>query len=213
MENSKSQEAQNQETEKGGLVFKCASCGDKLNNEGALEFHRCPAPQGTAQKSREGFSVSSRGGLRANKGKPRLSLVPIEAMEAIATVLYLSSTEGGGKYPMDNWKKLDNYQEMTDSALRHGHKAVASPGALDPESGLPHDWHALVNWAMIVANRARGNFSPASTTPAPPPQAPTRAANGVTMKLGKGMNLGGLLGMLAMSGIQVPNQDNKGGKE
>lgn len=147
------------------------------------------APEETKKAPQEeaGMTVSPKGGLRDNKGKARLSRCPQELIEAVATIFWESSTDGGGKYPMNNWQDLTDFHEMLDSLLRHAYKMAAEgPGALDPESGRPHSWHLATNIAMLIWHEKNGTFR---NSPAP--------TESQTMTLSFKNNPGALLGMLA----------------
>lgn len=89
------------------------------------------------------------GALRDNKGKPPFSDVPYELLEAVASVLYKSSVEGGGKYPRNNWRKGAAHNVPLDSLLRHALKLAAGE-THDAETGLPHSWHVACNAAFLV---------------------------------------------------------------
>lgn len=81
-----------------------------------------------------------------DKDKPRPSLVPPKIIWAITEVREF----GCKKYKdPDNWRtvKLEQYW---DAYLRHTLKAWADPYAVDPESGLPHLWHAACNLSFII---------------------------------------------------------------
>lgn len=97
------------------------------------------------------MAVAATGGLRDNKGKARLSLVPAELEEAVAQVIWNSSKDSGlGKYPLHNWKKGLPWSEVAESAMRHL-KAFAQKGEdTDPESGLDHLAHAACNVAFLL---------------------------------------------------------------
>lgn len=95
------------------------------------------------------MTASKTGAMRDNKGKLPFSLVPYEVVEAIAAVLYYSSTEGGGKYPKNNWKKGAEHSIPMDSLLRHSLKRCRGE-MKDEDSGLNHSWHMLVNAAFLV---------------------------------------------------------------
>lgn len=92
---------------------------------------------------------SPTGALRDRKGKFPFSWIPYEILEAIASVLYKSSEEGGGKYPKHNWKKCAEHSVPMDSLLRHSFKRCRGE-MTDEESKLPHSWHMLVNAAFLV---------------------------------------------------------------
>lgn len=93
---------------------------------------------------------SATGGLRYNVGKPRLSLVPICVEEAVAEVIWQSSDQCGGKYPMHNWRKGLPWSQVSESAMRHLKKFAQKGEDLDKESGLHHLKHAVTNIAFLL---------------------------------------------------------------
>lgn len=99
--------------------------------------------------SEERMSRASTGGLRDNKGKPRLSLVPTSLRRAVAWVIFNSSIEGGGKYPMHNWRKGLPWTEVAESAMRHLDDFVDGKD-YDKESGLHTLYHAACNIAFLI---------------------------------------------------------------
>ena len=85
--------------------------------------------------------------IKADAGKPRLSLVPTEIINQIARV----REYGMNKYPNggpNNWKKveIDRYR---DAAYRHLLAYIANPKGVDEESGLPHLAHLACNVAFL----------------------------------------------------------------
>lgn len=81
--------------------------------------------------------------------KPRLSLVPMSIIWAIAHVREF----GCKKYKdPDNWKKVEpaRYKE---ALLRHVLAYVDDEDGVDEESGLLHLWHAACNIAFLIALR------------------------------------------------------------
>lgn len=96
------------------------------------------------------MTVASTGGLRDNKGKPRLALVPSELEEAVARVIWQSSDKAGGKYPLHNWRKGLPWSEVADSAIRHLKKFAQQGEDFDKESGLDHLDHAACNIAFLL---------------------------------------------------------------
>ena len=95
------------------------------------------------------MKVSSTGGLRDNKGKHRPSVVPTSLSKAVATVIHKSSTEGGGKYPMHNWRKGLPWTDVADSAMRHIQDFLDRKD-IDKESGLHTLYHAATNLAFLI---------------------------------------------------------------
>lgn len=96
------------------------------------------------------MNVATTGGLRDNKGKPRLSLVPSELEAAVAEVIWKSSDRAGGKYPLQNWRKGLPWSEVAESALRHIKKFAQEGEDLDHETGLSHLSHAACNIAFLL---------------------------------------------------------------
>ena len=83
--------------------------------------------------------------LKRDAGKPRMDLIPPEAMFAMGAVM----TYGAEKYPAGSWRKVEP-ERYTAALLRH--MAAWMAGELrDPESGLPHLWHVLTNAAFLTA--------------------------------------------------------------
>lgn len=85
--------------------------------------------------------------IKADAGKPRLTLVPSDIIYAIARV----REYGVNKYiDPDNWKRveLDRYKDAT---YRHWLAYLADPQGADEESGLPHLWHLACNVAFLCA--------------------------------------------------------------
>lgn len=95
------------------------------------------------------MTVSKTGGLRDNKGKPKLSLVPKSLLVAVATVIWKNSIPGGGKYPMYNWEKGLPWTDVADSLLRHIFAWLGGEN-IDPESGIHHLWLAACNLAFLI---------------------------------------------------------------
>lgn len=80
-------------------------------------------------------------------GKLRPTLVPTEAIRAIANVREYGAT----KYASDeNWKVVP-VEYYRDALYRHLLAYLDDPQAKDKESGLPHMWHLLTNAAFLTA--------------------------------------------------------------
>ncbi len=91
-------------------------------------------------------------GAKDDEGKLPLSIVPGEAIEAIARVLQF----GKGKYTESGWKEVPNAEKRyLDACLRHL-IAVLKGEAFDPETGFHHLDHALTNLAFLAYFRDRG---------------------------------------------------------
>ena len=102
-------------------------------------------------------------GLKHDGGKPRLSLVPAEAIEAIGTVM----THGAEKYGEASYRQVDP-KRYRDALMRHICKWLKDPHGLDEDSRLPHLWHIITNAAFLCEldipiskrNNKRPPFSP-----------------------------------------------------
>lgn len=86
-------------------------------------------------------------GAKYDTGKPRPSLVPVEAIEAIMQVREF----GRAKYAdAEDWRKVPR-EKWLDALLRHVLHIWDNPLALDDESGLPALWHVITNAAFLCA--------------------------------------------------------------
>lgn len=91
--------------------------------------------------------------IKADAGKPRLTLVPRQILYDIAAI----REYGNKKYPKggpDNWKKVDP-QRYRDAAFRHFMAYLDDPYGVDEESGLPHRWHLECNLAFLAELEGR----------------------------------------------------------
>lgn len=85
--------------------------------------------------------------IKADGGKPKLSLVPTKIIEDIAKV----REYGCNKYPAggpNNWKLVEP-ERYRDAAFRHLLAYIEDPEGVDKESGLPHLWHLACNVAFL----------------------------------------------------------------
>ena len=83
-----------------------------------------------------------------DEGKPMLSLVPTGIDYAIEKV----RRYGCEKYPeggKDNWRQVD-IQRHWEAVLRHTTAARENLFKIDPESGLPHVYHAACDLAFVI---------------------------------------------------------------
>jgi hypothetical protein len=78
-------------------------------------------------------------GVKHDKGKPRMSLVPLECLESVIRVLEFGAEE----YSVDNWKTVPGARDRYYDAV-HRHMNEWRKGVLiDPKSGEPHLSHAI----------------------------------------------------------------------
>lgn len=83
---------------------------------------------------------------KADAGKHRPTLVPVELINAVAAV----REYGCRKYAdPDNWKRVEP-QRYKDALYRHW-LAYLGGEEFDRESGLPHMWHIATNVSFIIA--------------------------------------------------------------
>ena len=85
-------------------------------------------------------------GLKHDGSKPRLALVPPEAVEAIGKVM----TKALEKYDENSWRKVSP-SRYRDALMRHWCEYIKDPQKCDTDSGYPHIWHVLTNAAFLVA--------------------------------------------------------------
>lgn len=87
-------------------------------------------------------------GIKFDKGKTRLELIPTELIQGVGEVL----TFGAMKYEADNWRKFkkEDHKRLVGAAMRHL-EAYRSGEYLDQESGLPHLAHVATNMGFLLA--------------------------------------------------------------
>lgn len=86
--------------------------------------------------------------IKKDAGKPRITLVPMEIVTAIARVRekYMN-TPGAGEHL---WKQVD-VGRFLDALGRHYVDFHKNPAAIDAESGQPTIWHIATNVAFIIS--------------------------------------------------------------
>lgn len=91
-------------------------------------------------------------GIKNDKEKNMLQLLPIEAMEEVGWIL----TFGAQKYTENNWRKGLRYSRLIGACLRHLFAFIRGEDK-DPESGRSHIAHlactALFLLTYILENR------------------------------------------------------------
>ena len=90
--------------------------------------------------------------LKADKGKARLSLVPMRILWAIARVREFGVEKYG---QTDGWRKVSP-ERYRDALMRHIASYIDYPAGTDAEYGLPHLWHAACNNALLIALEDNG---------------------------------------------------------
>lgn len=79
--------------------------------------------------------------------KPRMDLLPWEALEEVAKVL----TFGAKKYADHNWRKGFAWSRLAAGALRHV-SAYCRGERRDPETGLSHVAHAICMLLFLLSH-------------------------------------------------------------
>lgn len=116
----------------------------------AHRFQPCEAPQATTPApTPPGAAVAPAGGLaggvKHDGGKPRMDLLPPEALREIAAVLAM----GAEKYDAHNWRRGFAYSRLIAAALRHLFAWVGGENK-DPESGKSHLAHAACCLMFLI---------------------------------------------------------------
>lgn len=83
--------------------------------------------------------------VKADSGKPQLTLVPRQILFDIAGVRMFGTAKYGSA---DNWKQVD-IQRYRDAAFRHFMAYLDNPKGNDEESGLSHLAHLACNIAFL----------------------------------------------------------------
>lgn len=83
--------------------------------------------------------------IKTDNGKIRPTLVPTEAIRAIAEVREYGVNKYGDS---ENWKDVEP-ERYRDALCRHLLDYLDDPTSIDQESGLPHINHILCNAAFL----------------------------------------------------------------
>lgn len=86
-------------------------------------------------------------GVKNDNGKTRMSLLPFDALVAVAEVM----TEGARKYNAHNWKYVDNAEERyMDAMLRHIAAIQQGEEINYDDYGLSHIAHVATNALFLL---------------------------------------------------------------
>ncbi len=88
--------------------------------------------------------------VKNDQSKPVISFIPAEYIEGTAAVF----TFGAKKYAAHNYRHGMAHSRLLDAAMRHL-LAILRGEELDPESGLPHVYHASCSLAMYDYMRTK----------------------------------------------------------
>ena len=83
---------------------------------------------------------------KADAGKERLTLVPMQIVFDIAKVREFGNAKYGDP---NNWKRVEP-ERYREAAFRHFLKYIDDPLGVDEESGLPHRFHLECNLAFLA---------------------------------------------------------------
>lgn len=83
--------------------------------------------------------------IKADAGKPMLTLVPREILYDVARVREYGVEKYGRK---ESWRDVES-ERYRDAAFRHFLAYLDDPKGKDEESGLPHLWHLACNIAFL----------------------------------------------------------------
>lgn len=90
---------------------------------------------------------------KADKDKPRPSLVPPALIDGVMQVREFGTARYGDP---ENWRKVEA-ERYHDALLRHVLAMWEDWAAVDPDSGMPHLWHAATNAAFLMQFLSEGN--------------------------------------------------------
>ena len=119
---------------------KCTACNKSYGEKNCAG---CPY---FLKEISEGFKMKGQS-VKADAGKPQVSLVPSQIVYDIARI----REYGNKKYPeggKDNWKRVE-VERYRDAAYRHLLAYIDDPHGVDEESGMPHLWHLACNVAFL----------------------------------------------------------------
>lgn len=83
--------------------------------------------------------------IKADGGKARLTLVPLQILTDIARVREYGLKKYGAS---ESWKEVE-IERYRDAMMRHMVSYINNPQGTDAESGLPHLWHLATNIAFL----------------------------------------------------------------
>ena len=138
----------------------CAECHKEVSDMGAMVQREdgvlicveCGQKYGPRLLSCDEVCARTlKNGVRYDEGKPRMDLLPGDALVEIAKVL----THGANKYSPRNWEKGMDWHKLYAPIQRHLWKWWQGE-ELDKESGLHHLAHAACDVLMLQATVLRG---------------------------------------------------------
>lgn len=94
----------------------------------------------------EGDQPESNQEAKSDGGKPRPSLVPPALIDGVMRIREFGTARYGDP---DNWRNVDA-ERYHNALLRHILAMWEDWKAVDPDSGMPHLWHAACNIAFLM---------------------------------------------------------------
>ena len=91
-------------------------------------------------------NVSMNQGHKHDTGKARFSLIPLPALQEVMKVL----EHGAEKYEVDNWKRIDDFENRYYDAIFRHLFAYKNGEVLDKESGINHLAHAACGVLFLL---------------------------------------------------------------
>lgn len=99
----------------------------------------------------EDLIVSKDGGMKYSKNKPRMELLPMEAIREVAKVMSF----GAKKYAPNNWRGVE-IQHYIGALLRHLATYMEGEEIIDEDSGLPTLAHLACDALFILDLHLKG---------------------------------------------------------
>lgn len=139
----------------------CPICGMPCGNGGTGYTLRCPNCGWQGEIAREDIETLERTlkehkrknrdqTIKADGGKPRLSLVPTQIIRDIAQVREYGVQKYGAP---ESWRLVER-ERYVDALLRHTLAYLEDPKGVDAESGLAHYKHIACNLAFLCEMEA-----------------------------------------------------------
>lgn len=111
-----------------------------------------PAPTKLIREELDAKMEQADQAAKADAGKPRLTLVPMQIVFDVAEVREYGNRKYGDK---DNWKKVEA-ERYREAAFRHFLRYIDDPAGVDEESGIKHRKHLECNLAFLAELEEKG---------------------------------------------------------
>ena len=125
---------------------RCFAEGKKAKDHTAISHYDVPEPKAMPTMPDVKPPAPPAQEAKADAGKPRLTLVPMQIIFDIAKVREFGNAKYGSS---DNWKRVEP-ERYREAAFRHFLKYIDDPLGVDEESGLPHRFHLECNLAFLA---------------------------------------------------------------